>query len=179
MFVANFYLYSFIIVFIYLVLNVIIALVEHSYFLSQGKKRTFELFMDTGFQQNNINDGSGGEEQNDDRDGDRNTNNNTIPVSSELFNPSNYLKRRNSLGGSKSPRKNSGGNGNPRKFSGGLRGAGENLPPPSNPIKNAYSSTTQREEFNKTKSVSNLLSFADEVALLEILLEEAKLVNNA
>jgi len=42
------YLYSFIFVFIYLVLNVAISVIEHSYFSSAGRVRTFDLFIARG-----------------------------------------------------------------------------------------------------------------------------------
>ena len=48
-FIVNVYLYTFISVFIYLVLNVTISVVEHSFFTSQGTPRTFDVFIRRGF----------------------------------------------------------------------------------------------------------------------------------
>ncbi|GMH56905.1 hypothetical protein TrRE_jg2546 [Triparma retinervis] len=47
--IVNVYLYTFISVFIYLVLNVTISVVEHSFFTSQGTPRTFDVFIRRGF----------------------------------------------------------------------------------------------------------------------------------
>ena len=43
--VVNVYLYSFIVIFVYLVLSVTISVIEHSYFVSQGTPRTFDMFI--------------------------------------------------------------------------------------------------------------------------------------
>ena len=53
-FIVNVYLYSFISFFIYLVLNVTISVVEHSFFTSQGAPRTFDVFIKRGFAQGGV-----------------------------------------------------------------------------------------------------------------------------
>jgi len=174
---VNLYLFSFITIFMYLVLNVVIALVEHSYFLSQGKERTFDTFMargfvDSGGRGSGTDDGNGNggrvDTDNDDK-GWKGVDSGAIDmtVSPNLFRekfsqPRSNLRNRRNSKGSLSPKK-------------GGRHADRTHNPPSSPIKAALRDKSNTVKAERAKTINNLMTFADEIALREILMEEAKI----